>query len=400
MLCFTPYAGKRWSDKVSIVMCATIAVGARNVGAPGETGVSTYASNLCDAIQRNGDYVGIAGGGDIIKKPYALSNKLRRFFLSLKKLQVLSYQEQEAIWSNEDFYRKIQVHFSTFGRIATTCASFAPDLVHWTYPYPVCWNGVPNIVTVHDLVPILRPDLTGINSGRMEKLLEQCLGQATAIATISDAVRRDIENVFPQFRDKVVVLGQSVSLPVVDRIAPGLNKPDSPFLYFGSIEKRKNIRRLILAHGRSGTNRTLILVGNHGFGAEAEMAAINDHPRPHLVRHIQWCERQKLLDLIAGACAVLFPSLAEGFGLPILEGMMIGTPVLTSRLHAMEEVAGNAALLVDPYNVDELAEAIRNLDRNLELRNFLAISGLNRAKYFSMDRYALNIKNMYGGIST
>lgn len=380
-------------------MCTTIAVGARNIGAPGETGVSTYASNLCDAIRRNGDYVGIAGGGDIIKKPYALSNKLRRFFLSLKKLQVLSYQEQEAIWSNEDFYRKIQVHFSTFGRIAMTRASFVPDLVHWAYPYPVYWDGIPNIFTVHDLVPILQPELTGIKSDRMARLLEQCLNRATVIATISHAVRRDIEDVFPSCKDKVIVLGQSVSIPIAKEAAPGVSKPDSPFLYFGSIEKRKNIRRLILAHGRSGTNRTLILVGNYGFGAENEMDAINDHPRPHLIQHIQWCERKKLLDLIAGACAILFPSLAEGFGLPILEGMKIGTPVLTSNLHAMREIAADAAFLVNPFDIDDISHGIVEIDNNIELRISLAISGLTRSDFFSAEKYSIKIKNMYDSIS-
>lgn len=379
-------------------MHSTIAVGARNIGAPGETGVSTYASSLCDAIRCNGDRVGVAGGADITKNPYALSTKLRRFLASLTRLQALSYQEREATWSNEDFYRKIQVHFSTFDRISTTYASFAPDLVHWTYPYPVYWQGIPNIFTVHDLVPILHPELTGINSARMTKLLEQCMSQATAIATISHAVRRDIENVFPNYKDKIVVLGQSISMPAVDRTALGSNKHDSPFLYFGSIEKRKNIRRLILAHGRSRTKRKLILVGNYGFGAETEMAALNEHPHPELVRHIQWCERDKLLDLIAGACAVLFPSLAEGFGLPILEGMMIGTPVLTSKLHAMEEVASDAALLVDPYSIDEMADAIKKLDKSEELRNALAVSGLSRAESLSMENYSSNVKKLYNKI--
>ena len=102
-----------------------------------------------------------------------------------------------------------------------------------------------------------------------------------------------------------------------------------------------------------------------------------------------------MLTLIQNARAVLFPSLAEGFGLPIVESMALGTPVMTSNGHATQEVAGNAALLVDPYNVSEMADAISLLDQSSCLRQELTAAGLMRAQDFSMEHYISRIAGLY-----
>ena len=105
-----------------------------------------------------------------------------------------------------------------------------------------------------------------------------------------------------------------------------------------------------------------------------------------------------LVTLIRGARAVLFPSLYEGFGLPVLEAMVLGTPVVTSRESSIPEVAGDAALLVDPYSTDEIAAAIRTIVDDADLRAELARRGLVQAKKFSVDRYRERVGALYGAL--
>jgi Glycosyl transferases group 1 len=114
------------------------------------------------------------------------------------------------------------------------------------------------------------------------------------------------------------------------------------------------------------------------------------------VRQIPYLPRSQLVSLIRGARGVLFPSLHEGFGLPVLEAMMLGAPVITSNVSSLPEIAGDAALLVDPYDVDDIAQAIRALDNDEDLRAELGQRGLKRAAYFSLQAYDDRIAALYG----
>ena len=102
------------------------------------------------------------------------------------------------------------------------------------------------------------------------------------------------------------------------------------------------------------------------------------------------------MNLIRGARAVLFPSLYEGFGLPALEAMLLGTPVVTSNTASMPEVVGDAAITVDPYDVSALVRAIQAVDGDPELRARLAAAGPRRAAQFSPERYAARLEALYG----
>ena len=102
-----------------------------------------------------------------------------------------------------------------------------------------------------------------------------------------------------------------------------------------------------------------------------------------------------LVSLIKGAKATIFPSLYEGFGLPVLESMILGTPVITSNTASIPEVAGDAALLVNPYDTRQLADAIITLDSDESLRNELSLRGFEQAKLFSEDNYKAKLKSVY-----
>jgi glycosyltransferase involved in cell wall biosynthesis len=106
-----------------------------------------------------------------------------------------------------------------------------------------------------------------------------------------------------------------------------------------------------------------------------------------------------LLNLIRGAKATLFPSIYEGFGLPILESMALNTPVLTSKGGATGEVAGDAAVLVAPYDIDSLAAGIRALDADADLRNELSLRGKDRARIFSPEAYEARLDTLYSRVT-
>jgi glycosyltransferase involved in cell wall biosynthesis len=186
--------------------------------------------------------------------------------------------------------------------------------------------------------------------------------------------------------------------------------PGGYFLFLGALEPKKNILRLIDAYVTSGSHRPLVIAGGAGWQNESELTRINDdrfasyRVTPYSiapykqVRRISYLPMEQLVPLIRGARALLFPSLYEGFGLPVLEAMMLGTPVMTSNVTSLPEVAGGSALCVDPYDATAMADAIRALDADGDLCAELAQKGLARAEFFSMKRYSERLADLYGGI--
>jgi glycosyltransferase involved in cell wall biosynthesis len=113
------------------------------------------------------------------------------------------------------------------------------------------------------------------------------------------------------------------------------------------------------------------------------------------IRRLNYLARDALLMLMRGARALLFPSIYEGFGLPVVEAMALGTPVLTSTVSSLPEVAGSAALLVDPYSVDAMSRGIVQLEADGDLRRELAMRGRQQATQFSTAAYDCRLKRLY-----
>ncbi len=165
---------------------------------------------------------------------------------------------------------------------------------------------------------------------------------------------------------------------------------DRPYLlYVGRLEKKKNTLRLIKAFARlNDKDMKLVLVGKKGFGSEKAEAYIEKEGLKDRVIMPGWVEQDDLPYLLNGARAFIFPSLYEGFGMPILEAMACGCPVLCSNTTALPEVAGDAALLINPCDKKELARGMEMIIEDIELRNMLINRGLQRAKDFSWEKCA------------
>jgi glycosyltransferase involved in cell wall biosynthesis len=177
-------------------------------------------------------------------------------------------------------------------------------------------------------------------------------------------------------------------------------KRDGYFLYFGALEPKKNLGRLIEAYLNNGHDVPLVIVGSRGWRSEGELRLLNGAHGTTLkglarIRRLDYLPRALLISLIRGARAVVFPSLYEGFGLPVLEAMSLGVPVLTANTSSLPEVAGDAALMTDPYDVSAIAVALRKLDGNAALRQSLAVAGPKQATKFGPDAYAERLSAVY-----
>jgi glycosyltransferase involved in cell wall biosynthesis len=296
-----------------------------------------------------------------------------------------------------------------------------PDIAHWTCPLPLRVGGTKNIYTIHDLVPMRLPFATLDVNHRFVQLVQWIAASADHIVTVSETSKRDIVSLLGVPEEKVTNTYQAVDIPdaylrkpadvVADEIK-GLFGLDHKgyFLFFGAIEPKKNLGRLIEGYLASGLEEPLVVVGEEAWLSDKELRFLAGEHADHLSRLVRFGDTTQvrrnvrrfgyapfpvLISLIRGAQAVMAPSLYEGFGLPALEAMMCGTPVITSKEGASPEIVGDGALLVDPYDPAEIRDAMRAVARNAELAGDLAEKGVRRAAWFSQERYRDNLAKLY-----
>ena len=166
-------------------------------------------------------------------------------------------------------------------------------------------------------------------------------------------------------------------------------------LHIGALQKRKNIERLVEAFEAIGGQRTLVLAGSDGFGAEKIIERITRSPARERIRRLGYVDRRMLERLYQTAAVLAFPSLDEGFGLPVLEAMSAGLPVVTSNRSALAEVAGEAALLADPEDADAIGSALERVLEESELRERLIAAGRTRSLAFGWDKAAQRTMEVY-----
>lgn len=298
-------------------------------------------------------------------------------------------------WASRDVFRIAQTCFTLTGRMLRVTLPNPPAIFHWSSPLPIWIAGIPNIYTVHDLIPVLKPSLTAMSGKRTMRLLRAIADQGAAVVTVSETVTRDLE---PLIGGSIpVTCCYAPVTPPADHgaLPPGL-QPGGYFLCIGRVETRKNIARLITAHRQSGAELPLVIAGPDGHWASAadERAVAGAVDGVRVIR-LPWVDDASAAALIRNSKGLLMPSLAEGFGLPIVEAMMAGVPVLTSDRGATAEIAGSAALLVDPDHIGSIARGISTLDSDDETRDHLIRDGSVRARDFTANAFASRIMPVY-----
>jgi glycosyltransferase involved in cell wall biosynthesis len=416
------------------------------------TGVATYARNLTYSLRNLGCEVSVLYGGrgstrtsSLLKEVHFFDTQLRDLPGWLRAVRAatetikapLGYAGSEIpitgavirdgfksrlphfdrIYNSNDIFRKAHNAFSVFKRLQTVRVP-TPDLAHWTYPLPLKVPGVPNVYTLHDLVPLRLPYTTLDNKKRYYRLVQEIAARADQIITVSETSKADILRFLKIEESRVTNTYQSVHIPsqyadkpteAVQREVEGtFGLPFKEyFLFFGAIEPKKNIGRLIEGYLGANLDTPLVIVGAQAWKSEQELRLLyEDHVRSLVtvgsetrvkrkVIQLAYAPFPLLVSLIRGAKATVFPSLYEGFGLPVLESMLLGTPVLTSSVSSIPEITGDAALLVDPYDSRAIGKGMMELDQDDALREYLSAKGRLRAEVFSIARYEERLLKCY-----
>jgi len=292
------------------------------------------------------------------------------------------------------------------------------EIAHWTYPLPLYASSKRNIYTIHDLVPLRLPFTTLDHKRRYHKLIQKVVKRADKIVTVSENSYHDLVEFFPEAEKKAVQTYQFASIPAKLRSKPTDDvvadvqgcfdlEYQRYFLFVGAIEPKKNVGRLLQAYLASGSDMPLVIAGKRAWKSDEELKFLdpdlnrffiqqgNTTRVTSRVRFLDYVPFPMLVSLIRGARALVFPSLYEGFGLPVLEAMSLGTPVITSNTSSLPEIAGDAGVLVDPYSVDEIKKAIQILAEDDVRAAELSAAGKERASLFSAERYAAALQSAY-----
>lgn len=431
----------------------SIFIDGRNLDLEKGTGVATYARNLSFALHDLGYRVGVLYGGRAAPSHAPLMKEIAffdsnagdvpRWLQILRNIsdgvrapagfpatrvpitgQVISdgfksrLPYYDVIWNSPDLFRKGQNVFGWFDRLHKVYIGDRPDLMHWTYPLPLKVPRSVNIYTLHDLVPLKLPYTTLDNKRRYLRLVSRICKSADHVVTVSEASRRDIIQMLGISPDRVTNTYQAVTIPAkyadkdADTVAREVEgtfglEYKNYYLFYGSIEPKKNIGRIIEGYLASRVSAPLVIVGAQAWKSEQELRLLYDDHLRSLVREgsetkvrrkviqLGYAPFPLLVSLIKGARATLFPSLYEGFGLPVLESMLLGTPVVSSTTSSIPEVAGDAAVLVDPYDSTAITSAIRRIDADADLRAELSQRGQVQAALYSQANYNARLAALY-----
>ncbi len=263
-------------------------------------------------------------------------------------------------------------------------------------------TGYPNVCGQHPRLALVVHDLHMLQPGFYRPFKRAWfrmffgLGvrKARLLICVSEHTRTELLRRYRVDPDRCVVVhnsldpafaGQAADPATAPVTAPAPTADDPYFLVVGTIEERKNVLRLAEAFARcreAGLTSRMVVCGKPGHGADAFLRRIQAPDLLGAVEVMGGVDDQELRRLYEGAVGLLFPSLEEGFGLPILEAMQMGTPVLTSNVSATAEVAGDAALLIDPHDTDSIQAGIMRLGQDQTLRQDLSQRGRKRVVRF------------------
>jgi glycosyltransferase involved in cell wall biosynthesis len=246
------------------------------------------------------------------------------------------------------------------------------------------WQFRRSVATFHDLFVMTGEYSTPEFRKRFAEQARLAAERCDRVIAVSEFTAQQVEQLLGVERRRIRVAPHGVRLPLV---APE-NGRERMVLFVGAIQKRKNVARLVAAFESLPAGWKLVLAGSSGYGSEEALAAVESSRRRSDITVTGYVDDAELERLYGRATVFAFPSLDEGFGIPILEAMAHGVPVLTSDVSALPEVAGDAAMLVDPRRTEAIAAGLKELIDNSDLRSELAKRGRRRAAEYTWDRAA------------
>jgi glycosyltransferase involved in cell wall biosynthesis len=283
-----------------------------------------------------------------------------------------------------------------------------PDVIHDTYHFApfLFLKKFKKVITVYDITPILYPETHKISRIFMHKyFFSPILKSSDKIISISENTKRDIIKHFkiPEDKIKVIPLAANENFRKLDENETSKIKSkyniNFPFiLYVGTLEPRKNIPNLLNAFykiKKQGIAHKLVIAGGKGWKYKEIFETIEKLNLQNDVIFTGYVPDEDLPGLYNAADLFVYPSLYEGFGLPPLEAMQCGTPVITSNTSSLPEVVGDAGIMVNPHDIGELANKMYEVLTNKDLRKELSKKGIERAKLFSWKKCAEETLKVY-----
>jgi glycosyltransferase involved in cell wall biosynthesis len=273
------------------------------------------------------------------------------------------------------------------------------DLTHSPHPLVLPTKGK-KIVTVHDLYFMDFPERTQSEAGKIfRKKIGISLCKAEGVVCVSQFTARQVSERFPLDRNKVIVIYHGIDKEIwrdvsdeeIEKIKQKLKLPFPFLLFVGALEPRKNLLNLLTAFKvirERGFHVYLVLAGPDGLESENIQRRIEELGLGAWVRRVGHCMDKELMCIYRSASAFVFPSLCEGFGLPLLEAMASDLPIAASKTTAIPEVAGDAAVYFDPEDTEDMADKIIQTIEDEETRQTLISKGRKRIKNFDWSKTA------------
>jgi glycosyltransferase involved in cell wall biosynthesis len=246
------------------------------------------------------------------------------------------------------------------------------------------------VITLHDMAFITHSEsFSPFFRNYYKCLIPKVIQRADKIITISQTSRKEIIKYYPHTKDKIEVV--FLGLDKTFYLLPNIEKKDQ-ILYVGSLNMRKNFISVIQAFKKLNNNKfQLLIVGNFSSNynlSQATQSILDEAKINPNINFLSNITDDELRLLYNESKLFLFPSFYEGFGLPPLEAMACGTPVITSNISSMPEVCGNAAIYVDPYNIEDITQKLSMLLNNNVLHQKMINKGLEHVKHFTWEKAA------------
>jgi len=326
-------------------------------------------------------------------------------------LLLQSFRSREALVEHPSFVRRSLYtpahHRLEQYTLPVEISKFGLDVLHSPDFLPPFRRNCRSIITIHDLAFLLYPHFLTKDSARYYGQIDEAVRRTDAIIAVSEATKDDIVRLLgvPESRVTVVYEAASSVFRPIDKQQAGSHvrerfgvRGDYAF-FISTIEPRKNVPTLLKAFRKLlndyRLDLQLVLAGEKGWLYDEVFQLVTDLD---LVDHVVFAGRvstSELVSLYNAAQVLVAPSIYEGFGLTPLEAMACGTPAIVSNVSSLPEVVGDAGLLVDPYDVEQLAVAMWRAVTDSELRKSLITKGLKRASFFSWDRAARETLELY-----
>lgn len=347
----------------------------RFLSVPG-TGIASYSEGIKSGLERNenlpeGEFIFLIPQGFEVKNPYIK--------LETSNIPVVKIQQHMLM----PFY----------------LSKIRPDVYHYPHFDLPFGFKIPSVITIHDLKYIKIPELfyrkARGKSWLMKTIMRDSIRRARKVITVSKNSKEDLVNVLNVHPNKIEVIYEACD-SCYQKVSDSINHVSNkygvklPFILFvGEIRPHKNLIRLLKAFKQVKYKEyLLIIVGKTYRNYREPFAQVEKLGIQNRVRFLKFIPKEDLVHFYNLATVFILPSLYEGFGLPVLEAMACNTPVIISNVSSLPEVAGDSALLINPYDIESIKDALDRILGNPSLRQTLRERGLKQAQKFSWSKTA------------